>query len=97
MNQRGYQRGVHSGERIDPGSYLYPEGMDPLMGITRQATTGLRYAPALEYFQPTPTVDGKMAPRGSQSVLTLDQHRSAQLSMLKPKYGLPSRRPPYQS
>jgi hypothetical protein len=92
VNQRSYQRGVHAGERIDPGDYLYPDGMDPLDGIIRQATTGLRNAPRLEFFQPTPTVDGHLAPRASESILTIDQHRAAQLAMLKPKFGLPSRR-----
>lgn len=92
VNQRSYQRGVHLGERIDPGDYLYPEGMDPLMGIQRQATTGKRFAPALEYFQPTPTVDAHLAPRGSESIVTIDVHRSAQLAMLRPTYGFPPRR-----
>lgn len=94
VNQRSYQRGVHLGERIDPGDYLYPEDMGPLDGIIRQATTGLRNAPRLEYFMPTPTIEGKLAPRGATSVLTMDQHRAAQLAFLRPKYGLPSRRNP---
>lgn len=89
VNQKSYQRGVHLGERIDPGDYLWPDDCGPLMGILRQETTGERYAPRLEYFQPTPTVDGHLAPRASESVLTIDQHRSEQLGMLKPKYGLP--------
>jgi hypothetical protein len=92
INQRSYQRGVHLGERIDPGDYLWPEEEDPLRGVMRQATTGARFAPALEWFQPTPTVDSQLAPRGSESILTIDEHRAAQLSMLRPKYGLPSRR-----
>lgn len=29
QNQRGYQRGVHKGERIDPGEYMWPEGLQP--------------------------------------------------------------------
>jgi hypothetical protein len=29
QNQRAYQRGVHKGERIDPGSYMWPEGLEP--------------------------------------------------------------------
>lgn len=101
QNQRSYQRGVHLGERIDPGTYLYPEGMDPLMGIARQMELdpeGMspRYAPALEYFMPTPELEGQLAPRGSESILTIDERRSAQLGMLRPKYGLPSRRNPVQ-
>lgn len=29
QTQRGYQRGVHKGERIDPGEYMWPEGLQP--------------------------------------------------------------------
>lgn len=29
QNQRAYQRGVHKGERIDPGQYLWPEDLEP--------------------------------------------------------------------
>jgi len=29
QNQRGYQRGVHKGERIDPGQYMWPENLKP--------------------------------------------------------------------
>ena len=29
QTQRGYQRGVHKGERIDPGEYMWPEGLKP--------------------------------------------------------------------
>lgn len=90
VNQRSYQRGVHLGERIDPGDYLWPEETGPFAGLERQATTSLRYAPRLQYFQPTPSVDGKLAPRASESVLTIDEHRASQLAMLKPKYGLPA-------
>ena len=28
VNQRSYQRGVHKGERIDPGDYVWPEEWD---------------------------------------------------------------------
>lgn len=28
-NQRAYQRGVHKGERIDPGQYMWPENLRP--------------------------------------------------------------------
>ena len=93
VNQRSYQRGTHAGERIDPGDYLFPDELNPLSGIERQMTTGLRAAPLLEFFAPQPTVEGKLAPRGATSILTMDAHRSAQLGMLKPTFGLPSRRP----
>ena len=29
QTQRGYQRGVHKGERIDPGEYMWPENLKP--------------------------------------------------------------------
>lgn len=29
QNQRGYQRGVHKGERIDQAQYFWPEGLAP--------------------------------------------------------------------
>lgn len=29
QNQRGYQRGVHKGERIDPGEYMWPSSLKP--------------------------------------------------------------------
>lgn len=82
---------MHAGERIDPGDYLWPEEQNPLRGIQANAE-GVRQAPLLEFFQPTPTVDGVSAPRGSESILTIDQHRASQLAMLKPTYGFPVRR-----
>jgi hypothetical protein len=92
VNQRSYQRGVHLGERIDPGDYLWPDQQQPLRGVEQQATTGLRQAPSLQWWQPTPVVDSKMAPRGSESIVTIDQHRVSQLALLRPTYGMPSRR-----
>jgi hypothetical protein len=29
QTQRGYQRGVHKGERIDPGQYMWPSALKP--------------------------------------------------------------------
>ena len=60
--------------------------------MVREAQTGERYAPSLQWWQPTPVVDSKMAPRGSESIVTIDQHRVSQLAMLRPTYGMPSRR-----
>jgi hypothetical protein len=36
LGQRGYQRGVHRGERIDASDYYYPEGLENTRGIARQ-------------------------------------------------------------
>ena len=38
QTQRGYQRGVHKGERIDPGQYLWPEGLKSNRGVTRKVS-----------------------------------------------------------
>lgn len=37
QNQRGYQRGVHRGERVDPAQYLYPAGLEADRGLKLQA------------------------------------------------------------
>lgn len=37
LNERGYQRGVHKGERIDPSDYFWPPGFDPMSRIEMQA------------------------------------------------------------
>lgn len=36
QNQRGYQRGVHKGERIDASQYIWPAGLKPDRGVNRQ-------------------------------------------------------------
>lgn len=43
-NQRSYQRGVHKGERIDPGDYIWPDQFNLESGLQRQ-TTGMRWTP----------------------------------------------------
>jgi len=35
-NQRSYQRGVHKGERIDPGDYLWPQEWSNTTGIENE-------------------------------------------------------------
>lgn len=36
VNQRSYQRGVHKGERIDPGDYAWPREWNNELGISNQ-------------------------------------------------------------
>jgi len=36
QNQRAYQRGVHKGERIDPGQYEWPEELNPARRVLMQ-------------------------------------------------------------
>lgn len=88
VNQRSYQRGVHLGERIDPGDYLWPEELDPFRGIQAVAQ-GVRQRPLMEWWQPTPSIEGRLAPRGSESVVNIDAHRASQMAFVAPKYGFP--------
>lgn len=37
QNQRSYVRGVHKGERIDPGDYYFPRQLQPDAGLRRMA------------------------------------------------------------
>lgn len=37
QNQRAYQRGVHKGERIDPGQYVWPKELAPDRRLKAQA------------------------------------------------------------
>ena len=45
LTQRSYQRGVHKGDRIDPGDYVWPSNFNPDTSLKRQARTSLRAAP----------------------------------------------------
>jgi hypothetical protein len=90
LNQRGYQRGVHRGERIDPSDYYLPNGMTADRGIARQmqaARKGVpvpRYTPAFAY-APAPHLpnDGK-ANLKSNEPYELNRHRITQLNKLTP-------------
>lgn len=45
LTQRSYQRGVHKGERVDPGDYVWPADFNPMSGLEAEAK-GIRWAPA---------------------------------------------------
>ena len=38
LTPNSYQRGVHKGERADPGDYFWNDDMSPDMGVARQST-----------------------------------------------------------
>jgi hypothetical protein len=82
---------VHKGECIDPSDYLWPKECDPLSGIAAEAA-GRRQAPLLEFFAPTPTYEGRQAPRGAESIIAMDTHQQQVLAGIGPRYGLPVRR-----
>lgn len=51
---RAYTRGVHKGERIDPGDYRWPQSFQPTRGLVAEAA-GMRQTPAsqlLHIFDP---------------------------------------------
>lgn len=45
LTQRSYQRGVHKGERVDPGDYRWTAEVNPMAGLEAQAR-GERWAPS---------------------------------------------------
>lgn len=91
QNSRSYSRGVHKGERINPGDYHWASDFHPLSGIERQAQGGARQAPVGQ--EPvTLTNDGKAGPRGTPSTLdrpqleVIDAERQSRLKGLLPRW-----------
>lgn len=84
-NQRAYQRGVHKGERIDPGDYFYPEGLDPMRGLRAEAA-GRRQAPMMT-LAPAPHLvnDGKADIRANEPA-EVNAARRTQLTHLSPQW-----------
>jgi hypothetical protein len=97
-NQRSYQRGVHKGERIDPGDYFWPPEFQPDVGLkyeakglrwTAQGIVEERLAHLGKAAFETPGQMAKAAERYGVSdpqVREANPHRQAQLSRLLPNY-----------
>lgn len=92
QTQRGYQRGVHRGERIDPGDYYYPNGFQSDRGIVRQLAAAKKGVPAPRFvpsfaLAPAPHLvnDGKANTRSS-SPLEVNNVRKSQLRGLSPQW-----------
>lgn len=65
-NARQYSRGVHKGERINPGDYIWPEEFNLWTGLQMEAQ-GLKFSPPGA--EPVRlTNDGKVGPRGIPSM-----------------------------
>jgi hypothetical protein len=45
LTNRSYQRGVHKGEKIAPGDYMWPDDFNPMSGIANQASSTRRWGP----------------------------------------------------
>lgn len=96
LNDRAYQRGVHKGERIDPGDYYWPDSFGPDSGLQRQMAAVedvinggrvllvQRAAPSGTVVDRL-TVMGERMPRGAQ-MLELDPRAVANLDRLRPAW-----------
>lgn len=92
QTQRGYQRGVHRGERIDPSDYYLPREMSAERGIQRQISAARkgqpvpRFAPAFA-LAPAPHLpnDGKANLRSNEPY-EVNTRRVSQLNRLKPRW-----------
>lgn len=89
-NHRSYSRGVHKGERINPGDYVWPEEFTPWLGLQLQAE-GKKFAPPGA--EPVRlTNDGKAGPRGIPRNLDrpqqeiIDRNRRSLLRSLLPSW-----------
>lgn len=90
QNHRSYSRGVHKGERINPGDYVWPEEMNLFTGLEMQSK-GLKFAPPGA--EPVRiTNDGKAGPRGIPRGLDrpqqeqIDMQRRSMLKRLVPQW-----------
>ena len=83
LTQKNYQRGVHKGERIDPGDYEWPSFFNPTTGLQLEAV-GKKFAPRGTTNEVLIT-EGKMpVPRGAGGLV--DSTRSEQLRRLAPSW-----------
>jgi hypothetical protein len=90
QNQRQYSRGVHKGERVNPGDYVWPSEFNLQTGLMLQAE-GKKFSPVGA--EPvTLTNDGKSGPRGIPRGLDrpqqqqIDMERRKRLKTLAPSW-----------
>ncbi len=90
QNQRSYSRGVHKGERINPGDYIWPKEFNLQTGLLLQSK-GKKFAPPGA--EPVRlTNDGKAGPRGIPRGLdrpqqeVVDRQRRSMLKTLAPPW-----------
>ena len=94
QTQRGYQRGVHRGERIDPSDYYLPGQLAADRGIKRQMAAANKGVPAARFapninLAPAPHLpnDGKAGPSvRSDSPYQMNSVRQSQLSNMRPSW-----------
>ena len=89
-NTRSYSRGVHKGERVNPGDYMWPDEFNPMTALEYEAK-GKKFAPT----GAAPVVltnDGKAGPRGiprnldRKQIEIIDEQRRSMLRTLVPNW-----------
>lgn len=90
QNHRNYSRGVHKGERINPGDYVWPKEFNLQTGLLLESK-GKKFAPPGA--EPVRlTNDGKTGPRGIPTGLQrpqkeiVDKQRQSMLKTLAPPW-----------
>lgn len=97
QNQRAYQRGVHKGERIDPGQYYWPKGLEPerRMVIKPQIVDNdgalnmmvPRHSPNTVMAPPPALINDGKANITSNEPININTVRAHALAYLTPKWG----------
>ncbi len=85
-NSRSYSRGVHKGERVNPGDYVWPEEFNPMTGLILESQ-GKKFAPpGAQVVQLT--AGGKPVPRGVSRAQyeMIDLQRRSALKTLAPTW-----------
>lgn len=97
-NQRAYQRGVHKGERIDPGQYLWPQELGPSRRLKAQAAAspvnedgGLVYmvereTPAMELTAAPHLVNDGKSDMSNNIPGEISYYRQSSLKHLRPRW-----------
>jgi hypothetical protein len=97
QNQRGYQRGVHKGERIDPAQYMWPGDLKPDRRLNKNLYTAVdnngainflmkRNAPKQELAYNTHLVNDGKANVSSNVPVEFNPRVGKQFSHLRPKW-----------
>lgn len=60
-NARPYERGIHSGSKVNPAAYIWPDEFHPFTGLQHEAA-GKQWAPTM-IVEPTLTANGRVGPR----------------------------------
>jgi len=85
INQKSYQRGVHKGERIDPGDYVWPGEWGDDTGIKNQFK-GRKTAPVSITTRPTHLVNDGKVDMNNSIPQQVNPRRRDQFSRLRPQW-----------